>query len=776
MADSKYRLLIEIDAKGGASVKVLDNVAKSLGNVEKAAKKTSLGQDILRGAFERMGHKVLELVQQLPRMAVELYKLGATVEVSSKRLEAFAGSAVQAADYLKALQTGSDFTIDRLTALQQASRMLETGMARNTREMELAGAMVAKLGNQTRSTESRMQMLTLLLANQSILRLDEFGLSVENVRRRQQALEKQGRSTEEAFRAAVFAEAEQKLAVLGDTSELTATKIARLEAAWRTLTQTIGETAVISADTGLLATMSDWLNAWSANISLANEAMAKAKELGVAPRHYAQVYIEASQASEVWQQDEDELRKALEATNAALDVRNASLGNYTRAMVDSLSALGVTGQTTQDYAQTLWETHYAADGFTSAVEGTTPSLYEQAQAAYSASNALMDLASSYASYSQQIAYGYADYAGSMADIEAQYQQSVESIQSSGGGGGGGGGAPEREFDRADIERGLNIQQLQLAELQAERAKWDERTVDTEPVFWYELSRQDRKWAMDHGKTLEEMALEREDLTKEATELERATMDDRIEDLKKEIGETAALLEAGHYARHQSMVGAAQRDTSALLAEAKKRRDDQLAELEKTQARQETMNLQSLGRIKLAAFDSWVERNKDTLLATQESTEIVTGMRQDILLEYGLMTQGAIDETNRWETELKALFETLSTGAKGAVTELDKVLQKLNELPDEKIIKIRYELSERPEDIPEMQHGGGVKAGSPYIVGEAGPELFVPGSSGTVINNRRTEQIVGSHNTYNINDTRAMAFLGAQERARARAAFAEASGM
>ncbi|MBM3365354.1 MAG: hypothetical protein FJY48_06545, partial [Betaproteobacteria bacterium] len=40
-------------------------------------------------------------------------------------------------------------------------------------------------------------------------------------------------------------------------------------------------------------------------------------------------------------------------------------------------------------------------------------------------------------------------------------------------------------------------------------------------------------------------------------------------------------------------------------------------------------------------------------------------------------------------------------------------------------------------------GGPARAGSPYIVGEKGPELFVPGSSGTVIPNDRMTQMGGS---------------------------------
>ena len=40
-----------------------------------------------------------------------------------------------------------------------------------------------------------------------------------------------------------------------------------------------------------------------------------------------------------------------------------------------------------------------------------------------------------------------------------------------------------------------------------------------------------------------------------------------------------------------------------------------------------------------------------------------------------------------------------------------------------------------------QHGGPVMGGSPYVVGEAGPELFVPGSSGNVIDNRRFDRMI-----------------------------------
>ena len=39
------------------------------------------------------------------------------------------------------------------------------------------------------------------------------------------------------------------------------------------------------------------------------------------------------------------------------------------------------------------------------------------------------------------------------------------------------------------------------------------------------------------------------------------------------------------------------------------------------------------------------------------------------------------------------------------------------------------------EVPGRQHGGPVSAGSPYLIGEAGPEMFVPGQSGSVVSNK-----------------------------------------
>lgn len=57
----------------------------------------------------------------------------------------------------------------------------------------------------------------------------------------------------------------------------------------------------------------------------------------------------------------------------------------------------------------------------------------------------------------------------------------------------------------------------------------------------------------------------------------------------------------------------------------------------------------------------------------------------------------------------------------------------------------------PGEIPLEQNGGPVSGGNPYIVGEVGPELFVPSSNGVIVpNSALSNYSVSTNNTRNIN--------------------------
>ena len=71
------------------------------------------------------------------------------------------------------------------------------------------------------------------------------------------------------------------------------------------------------------------------------------------------------------------------------------------------------------------------------------------------------------------------------------------------------------------------------------------------------------------------------------------------------------------------------------------------------------------------------------------------------------------------------------------------------------VKVEYDTSGAPSGIPGRALGGPVVGGSPYIVGENGPELFVPGRSGSIVPNdvlagSASRGSGGGGNTYAIN--------------------------
>ena len=214
--------------------------------IEGKDKLSSVMNSIATGAMERLGHKVTDLIQQLPQMAIEMVELGARAETAQNRFVKFAGGAEEAAALLEAFQDAADGTVPRLDAMSSAARLLQMGLVGNAEEMELMTAIAVKLGNQTMTAGDRIADFSMLLANQAVRRLDNFGMSSGKVRERVNELTEsiEGLSREEAFKIAVMEEGRKALGILGDTSGLAQTKIDKLKAAVEDAKVSIGEMAV----------------------------------------------------------------------------------------------------------------------------------------------------------------------------------------------------------------------------------------------------------------------------------------------------------------------------------------------------------------------------------------------------------------------------------------------------------------------------------------------------------------------------------------------------
>lgn len=95
-----------------------------------------------------------------------------------------------------------------------------------------------------------------------------------------------------------------------------------------------------------------------------------------------------------------------------------------------------------------------------------------------------------------------------------------------------------------------------------------------------------------------------------------------------------------------------------------------------------------------------------------------------------------------ETAIAALAE--------AQREVAGFIGEINNIPTERTLTIRtnYEINHvaigsfsSGDSMGGRAAGGPVGAGQPYMVGERGPEMFVPGKSGTVMSNQRTKDLI-----------------------------------
>lgn len=90
------------------------------------------------------------------------------------------------------------------------------------------------------------------------------------------------------------------------------------------------------------------------------------------------------------------------------------------------------------------------------------------------------------------------------------------------------------------------------------------------------------------------------------------------------------------------------------------------------------------------------------------------------------------------TKLDTVPATVDTQIKAKVDDaaLDRLIEKLGIVRGSAVARSPHAILYGVRPAGERAHGGSVSAGSPYLVGERGPELFMPGRSGTIIPNNR----------------------------------------
>ncbi len=123
------------------------------------------------------------------------------------------------------------------------SRLMGMGLAENAEKAAYLSKMAVMLGGETRTAGEAIDEFSLLLANQSVLRLDTFGISGARVRSRMEELQAsvKGMSREAAFMAAVMETGAAKMGALEAAGVKSTTAANDLATAWKNLREEIGK-------------------------------------------------------------------------------------------------------------------------------------------------------------------------------------------------------------------------------------------------------------------------------------------------------------------------------------------------------------------------------------------------------------------------------------------------------------------------------------------------------------------------------------------------------
>ena len=222
-----------------------------MGGASKAADKNlSALMGVLKGAA------VVAFAKKVAATAYELGVLGAQAERAEKTFVNVAGGVGQAAMMLDALKAATMGTKSEMELMASATNIMALGLGDTAGEIGAIMRNVEALGARF---GGNMQIFQLMMSNDSLMRIDSFGIGVEEATKRIEEYKKAGMDAGKAFDTAVLDLMTEKFESLGGAMEDPITNIQRTQAAWQDLRAEAGKTIEIGGLSEKSAQFTRWL-------------------------------------------------------------------------------------------------------------------------------------------------------------------------------------------------------------------------------------------------------------------------------------------------------------------------------------------------------------------------------------------------------------------------------------------------------------------------------------------------------------------------------------
>lgn len=173
-----------------------------------------------------LGWKGAQLVSDITNLGTEANKAKQVFEALTRPMGGYT-------DNIEALRKATGGVVDNMTLMEGASKLVQMGLAANTTELSSMYEMAVKLGSSMGMDVTKsLSDFSLMLANNSIMRLDQFGISSGRVKDRMDDLKEEfeDMSKSDRFKLAVLEEGRAALDRLGGAAEAAETPLARIGA------------------------------------------------------------------------------------------------------------------------------------------------------------------------------------------------------------------------------------------------------------------------------------------------------------------------------------------------------------------------------------------------------------------------------------------------------------------------------------------------------------------------------------------------------------------
>lgn len=706
---------------------------KSEDKTSKPAKSAADSMDGLKKTVQAVATAWAAL--KMAQAVVDWAKEGAAIQRQESALNNLAQSyGTTGGAIISAMQTTSDFTIDKMTAMGAANKAMILGVAQSPAEFERLTRVAVGLGRAMGQDATKsIDDFVVAAGRQSKMIADNLGLMVGAEEANTRYAKKLGISAgaltdtqkKQAFLNLMLEQGEEKLARLGPQVVDTAGKFEQLDVALK------------DASDGFKSILADYAaaiigtNDLSGAIRQLPETWEKASLMGRAfSAGLQQAYVSGdpttflagwNYAWQDWGQQQGWIVKEVSAeieryghtikdVGTEIDHYGPLVKKATDALDDQAQAVPKVTSATQKYLDELALSEPPLDDMEGGSRDVAQAIREAEGAAIAAAKAfkldlqasMLDTSISFSKFNRDVQEDKRKHAQTIEDIEAEHQKNLDDINKKGG-------SSRKKVNLEAENEKLALLQSRLAIALQQQSEYTDKTNESTKM----------------AKTLQIQTLQKQ-IAEQQGLLQNAA-DGYIVVLGKNVAEDIAL-ENTRYNEKKRLAAEAN-----ALVEADQRR--------------------SLGQLVLQSFDAWVQINGGV-------TEETMKMRAGLAEEYGLVDKGSaefvgkmIDTFDKWKTgsnkSVAEVTKELDTAAAAAFNLGDAV----NKLPAIKEIEIKVTQTGvqvtqggKGPVLSEFQHGAN------FVVPPGYPDDSFPfmASTGERVIVIPREQVTTNNYTMNVN--------------------------